>query len=149
MQYRQAMCKIPQAILTKLNVGRSLGVPGPHPRAKFHRRGLSPPKSSKCGLFVINFGVDSIPDVDLRHGRGSIFYNPTQPIPSVYRPNPTDNWCRHSWPDQIQPNSKHQHNALVVAKHNCKYPKMQKYASHQFRHNHNHYQHNLIQWPIS
>jgi len=26
---------------------------------------------------------------------------------------------------------------------------MQKYANHQFRHNHNHYQHNLIQWPIS
>ena len=83
---------------------------------------------------------------DARRGRGSIFYNPTQPISLQTQPNPTHNWCRHSWP---QPNSKHQHNALVVAKHNWKYPKMQKYANHQFRHNHHHHQqqHNLIQWP--
>ena len=138
----------------KIKRGKELRSPRSASSRKISPSWLKSTKIVKICIFVINFGVDSIPDVDLRYGRGSIFYNPTQPIPSVYRPNPTDNWCRHSWPDQIQPNSKHQHNALVVAKHNCKYPKMQKkYANHQFRHNHHHYhhhqQHNLIQWPKS
>ena len=40
-----------------------------------------------------------------RHGHGSIFYNPTQPNPWVYRPNPT------------QLNIEQQYNVFIVSKH--------------------------------
>jgi len=46
-----------EQIFPKLGMGK--GVPGLHPRDKVHHRGfrnvgLSPPKSSKYGIFVIN-----------------------------------------------------------------------------------------------
>jgi len=39
--------------------------------------------------------------VRTRHGRGSfsVFCNPTQPNPWLYRPNPTHDLCSHSWPN--------------------------------------------------
>ena len=49
----------------------------------------------------------------LRHGRGSIFCNPTQPM-TLQTQSTTCVVTRESWPNPIQPNIEQQHNIVQI-----------------------------------
>ena len=71
-----------------------------------------------------------------RHGRGSIFCNPTQLNPSLYRPNPTHDLCSHHDPTQHRTRrtgfwttfcccSEQQQNVVQIAKKVTQHPTVQ------------------------